>query len=65
MYGAVRHECHSGAQFTINFYRHWDSLAVRDLEYGSGHLLHSKEGVTQGGLSAMIEYVIEILHIIR
>ena len=45
---AVRHEWPSGAQFTFNCYRHWATLVVRDIGDGSGHLLHSKEGVTQG-----------------
>ena len=44
----VRHEWPSGPQFTFNCYRHWATLVVRDIGYGSGHFLHSKEGVTQG-----------------
>ena len=49
MLWAVRHEWPGGAQFTFNCYRHWATLVVRDTADGSGHFLHSKEGVTQGG----------------
>ena len=49
MLWAVRNEWPSGAQFTFNFCHHWDTLVVHDTEDGSGHFLHSKEGVTQGG----------------
>ena len=45
---AVRHEWPGGAQFTFNFYHHWATLVVRNTPDGSGHFLHSKEGVTQG-----------------
>ena len=48
MLWAVRHEWTSGAQFTFNFYRHRATQVVCDTEDGSGHLLHIKEGVTQG-----------------
>ena len=47
MLWAVWHEWPSGVQFTFNFYRHWATLVVRDTRDGSGHFLHSKEGVTQ------------------
>ena len=56
MIWAVRNEWPSGAQFTFNCYRHWDMLMVRDIENGSGHFLHSKEGVTQGDPLAMIAW---------
>ena len=65
MLWAVWHECPSGAQFTFNFYRHWDTLVVWDMGDGSGHFLHSKEGVTQGGPLAMIAYCIGVLPLIR
>ena len=42
----VRHEWPSGAQFIFMYYRHWATMMVRKKEDGSGHLLHSKEGVT-------------------
>ena len=61
----VRNEWPSGAQFTFNCYRHWDTLVVRDTGDGSGHFLHSKEGVNQGDLLAMIEYGIRVLPLIR
>ena len=61
----VRHEWPSGAQFTFNCYRHWAILVVRNTEDGSGHFLHSKEGVTQGDPLAMIAYGIGVLPLIR
>ena len=65
MLWAVRHEWPSGAQFTFNCYRHWATLVVRDIGDGSGHFLHSKEGVTQGDPLAMITYGIGVLPLIR
>ena len=65
MLWAVRHKCPSGVQFTFNCYRHWDKLVVRDTGDGSGHLLHSKVGVTQGDPLAMIAYGIRVLPLIR
>ena len=38
---------------------------VCDTEDGSGHFLHSKEGVTQGYPLAMIAYRIRVLPLIR
>ena len=65
MLWAVWHECPSGAQFTFNWYRHWATLVVRDKGYGSGHFLHSKEGMTQGDPLTMISYGIRVLTLIR
>ena len=62
---AVQHKWTSGAQFPFNCYRHWSTLVVRDTEYGSGHLLHSKEGLTQGHPLSMIAYSIGVLPLIR
>ena len=56
MLWAVRHKWPSGAQFTFNCYRQWATLVVREIGDGSGHLLHSKEGVTQGDPLDMIAY---------
>ena len=36
-------------------------MVVRDTEEGSGHFLHSKEGVIQGDPLAMIAYGIGVL----
>ena len=38
---AVWHKWPSGAQFTFNCYRHWDTLVVWDIRDRSGHFLHS------------------------
>ena len=40
----------------FNCYRHWDTLVVWYTGDGSGHFLHSKEGMTQGNPLAMIAY---------
>ena len=56
MLRAVRYKWPSGARFTYNFYRHWYTLVARNTEDGSGHFLHSKEGMTQGDPLAMIAY---------
>ena len=48
MLWAVWHKWPSGAQFRFNCYRHWDTLVFMDTGDGSGHFLHSKEGVNQG-----------------
>ena len=61
MLWSLRHQWPSGAQFTFNCYRHWSTLVVPDTGNGSGHLLHSKEGVTQGDPIAMIGYGIGVL----
>ena len=65
MLWAVRHEWTSGAHFTFNFYRHWATLVVRDLEDGSVHFFHSKEGMIQRYPLAMIAYGIGVLPLIR
>ena len=64
MLGTVRFKRPSGALFTFKCYQHWATLVVRN-EYGSGYLLHIKEGVTQGDPLAMIVYGIGILPLIR
>ena len=65
MIWAVQYEWPGGAQFNFNCYRHWATLVVRDTADGSGHFLHSKEGMTQGDPLAMIAYVIGVLSLIR
>ena len=65
MLWSVWYEWPSGAQFTFNCYRHWATLVVRDTGEGSGHFLHSKEGMTQGYPLAMISYGIGVLPLIK
>ena len=64
MFWAVRHEWPSGVQFMFNCYRHWSTLVVQEKGDRSGHLLHSKKGVTQGDPLAMIAYGIWVLPLI-
>ena len=65
MLWAVRHEWPSGTQFTFNCYCHWATLVVMNTANGSGHFLHSKEGVTQRDPLTMITYGIGVLPLIR
>ena len=65
MLWAVRHEWPSGAQFTFNCCHHWATLVIRNTSNGSGHFLHSKEGVNQGDPLTMITYGIGVLPLIR
>ena len=65
MLWAVRLKWPSGAHFTFNCYRHWDTLVVRDIGDESGHFLHSKERMTEGDPLAMIAYGIGVLPLIR
>ena len=61
----VQNEWPGGGQFIFNCYRHWVTLVVSDTSNGSGHFLHSKEGVTQGDPLVMIAYGIGVLPLIR
>ena len=65
MLWAVWHEWPSGTHFTFNCYLHCATLVVRDIGDGSGHFLHSKEGVTQGDPLAMIAYGIGVPPLIQ
>ena len=65
MLWADRHKWPSGAQFTFNCCRHWATLVVWDAGGGSGHFLHSKEGVTHRDPLAMIACGIGFLPLIR
>ena len=65
MIWAFQNEWSSRTQFTLNFYCHWATLVVRNMEYGSCHFLHRKEGLTQGHLLSMIAYGIGVLPLIR
>ena len=64
MLWAVRHDFTSGAQFAFNFYRHWDTLVIREGD-GMCHLLYSKEIVTQGDPLEMVAYGLVILLLIQ
>ena len=64
MLWVVRHKWPSGAQFAFNCYCHWATLVIR-AEDGTGHLLHSKKGVTQGYPLAMITYGLGFLPLIQ
>ena len=59
MMWAVRFECPSVARFTLNCYRHWARLVIRAGD-GTGHLIFSKEGATQGDPLAMVTYGLKI-----
>ena len=50
---SVRHECPNGAWFAFNCYRHLATLVIRAGD-GTGKLLYSKEGVTQGDPLEMV-----------
>ena len=65
MLWAVRHEWPSGAQFTFNCCHHWATLVIRNTSNGSGHFLHSKEGVTHGDSLDMIAFGIGVLTLIQ
>ena len=60
----VRHLWPSGARFVFNFYHHC-SLLVLWTGNGTASIIHSREGVTQGGTIAMIVYMIGILQLIK
>ena len=65
MLWVIRHEWPQGARFVFNCYQHWATLLVRGNKQGSGFLVHSKEGVTQGDPLAMVSYGVGILPLIR
>jgi hypothetical protein len=60
----VRHEWPSGARFTFNCYKHWSILVIRG-NNGTGVMLFSKEGVTQGDPISMFAYGVGVLPLIR
>ena len=64
MLWAVRHKWPSDVCFPFNCYRHWFTLVIR-LGNGTGHLLYSKEGVTQGDPLAIVAYGLGILPLIQ
>ena len=64
MLWATRHEWPSGVRCSFNCYRHWDTMVIT-AGYGTGHFLHSKEGVTQGDTLSMIVYGLVISPLIQ
>ena len=64
MLWAVQHKWSSGTQFTLNCYRHWDKLVIRD-GGGTGQFLYINEGFTNGYPLAMIAYGFLIIPLIR
>ena len=64
MLWTVRHLWPPGARFVFDFYHHWSSRVLRNGNRTS-IILHSIEGVTQGGHLAMIAYGIGILPLIN
>ena len=65
MLWVIRHEWPQGARFVLNCYQHWATLLVRGNKHGSGFLVFSQEGVTQGDPLAMVSYGVGILVLIR
>ena len=49
----LQFKCIIGARFTFKCCRHWATLVIHDVG-GTGHLIHRKEGVTQGEPLSMI-----------
>ena len=60
----MQHKWPSGARFALNCYLHWATLVIRAGDR-TGHLLYSKEGVTQGYPLKMVAYGLGILPLIR
>ena len=64
MLWSVRYLWPSGAQFFFSCYRHWSSLVLRNGNWTES-VIHSREGVTQGGALSIIAYGIGILPLIK
>jgi hypothetical protein len=63
MLWVIQHEWPAGARFMFNNYKHWATLMIQS-NHGSGILIYSKEGTTQGCLLAMVSYGIMMLPLI-
>lgn len=63
----VRHLWHRASRYMFNLYRHWNTLLL--YSYNNSNrpesIIHSKEGVTQGGQMEMVAYGIGILPLIQ
>ena len=64
MIWTVQYLLPSGARFVFICYRHWSLLVLRNVN-GTASILHSREGVTQGGPLAMIVYGVGTLPLIN
>ena len=64
MLWVVCHEWPSGARFVFNCYRHHTIMVIRR-NNGTGVIIHSQDGVTQGDRLSMVVYGIGILPLIR
>ena len=60
----MQHKWPSGARFALNCYLHWATLVIRAGDR-TGHLLYSKEGVTQGYSLEIVSYGLGILNLVR
>ena len=61
----VRHLWPTGVRFTFNCYRHHSMLYLKSADKRGFEIIHSREGVMQGDLRAMIAYSILLLPMIR
>jgi hypothetical protein len=64
MLWVVRHEWVKSCRFIYNCYKHWSTLMIRGND-GTGTVIYSKEGVTQGDPLSMFAYGVGILPLIR
>ena len=60
----IRFEWPEAARFVFNCYKHWSSLAVRNVD-GSFFSIFLKEGVTQGDPISMHIYGIGVLPLVE
>ena len=52
------------ALFTMNMYRHWVCLIVRE-PGGDPYVIHSKEGIVQGAPEAMFHYAVGMFPLVE
>jgi len=61
MLHVVAHRWNRASRFAFNLYRHWKLAYVRDKPGTTAHVLHLKEGVSQGCVFSMDLYAIGLL----